>query len=148
MNDTRQIIPIAGLVATIAMSIYMVAQLHAQVAARDFSNAALAEVHDAQGQILLRGQFTAVEDEDGDIERKARLEPAGADTDAAGEAEVEVSRDTSATQEVEFSVRNLEPATALIFVIDGQEISRATVDRRGRAEVELDIAAPRSAASR
>lgn len=150
MKDRHQIIPIAGLVATFAMSIYMVVQLHAQVAAGvgDFTNAQLAEVHDAQGQLLLRGQFTVVEDEDGDVERKARLEPAGPDADAAGEAEVEISNDGSSTQEVEFSVRNLQPSVTVTFLIDGQEISRATVDRRGRADVELDIARPGAAASR
>ena len=151
MNNSRQVIPIAGLVASIAISIYMVVQLHAQVAAGvgDFSNAALAEVHDEQGQLLLRGQFLAVEaDDDGDVERKARLVPAGADADAAGEAEVEISSDGSSPQEVEFSVRNLEPSIMVTFLIDGQEISRATVDRRGRAEVELDIAKPGAATSR
>ena len=152
MNNSRQVIPIAGLVASIAISIYMVVQLHAQVAAGvgDLSTAALAEVHDAQGQLLLRGQFLAVEneDDDGDVERKARLEPAGSDADATGEAEVEISSDGSSPQEVEFSVRNLEPSIMVTFLIDGQEISRATVDRRGRAEVELDIARPGAATSR
>jgi hypothetical protein len=139
MNDRRQLIPIAGLVATFAMAAYMVIQLSGQTIqpAGDFSNAAVAEVHDAQGQPLLRGQFSAFQEDDDDVERKAQLEPSGADTDAAGEAEVEFPKATPAQQEIEFSVRNLEPGTALTFLINGQAVGQATVDRRGRAELEI-----------
>src|SRR5687768_10786203 len=114
MSDTRQVIPLAGLLATFAMSAYMVIQLSAQAAAPvgDFRNATTAEVHDAQGPIL-RGQFSAVEEEDDDVERKARLESIGTDADATGEAEIEFPRNDPARQEVEFSVQKLEPGTAL-----------------------------------
>ena len=59
MNDKRQAIPIVGLLATIAAAVYMVVQLNGQerVPAGDFTNAATAEVRDAQGQVVLRGQF-------------------------------------------------------------------------------------------
>jgi hypothetical protein len=144
MNDTRQLIPIAGLVATFAMSAYMVTQLSGQSAppTGDFRTAAIAEVHDAQGQPLLRGEFMAVEEEDDDVERKARLAPTGGDADANGEAEIEFANVTPAQQEVEFSVRNLEPGTMVTLLIDGQTIGQATVDRRGRAEVEIQISGP------
>lgn len=146
MNDTRQIIPIAGLVATFAMSAYMVVQLSAQTAspAGDFRNAAMAEVHNAQGQPILRGQFSAVDEEDDDVERKARLESSGTDADATGEAEIEFPRNDPARQEVEFSVQKLEPGTALTFLIDGQAIGQATVDRQGSAEIEITITGPAS----
>jgi hypothetical protein len=58
----------------------------------DFTNAAVAEVRDSNGQVLLRGSFAPVEEADDDIERKAALEAVGADVDAAGEAEVEFSK--------------------------------------------------------
>jgi hypothetical protein len=151
MSNPRQIIPIAGLVATAGFAVYMVTQLHAQttVPAADFTNAATAEVQDAQGQIVLRGQFAATdEQDDDDIERKASLQPAGTDTDAAGEAEVEFAKSAPTKQEIEFSVRNLAAGTSVMFLIDGQVIGQASVDRRGRADLEVDIRMPGAGASR
>src|SRR5688500_19249405 len=111
MADKRQWIPIAGLLATVAGTVYMVVQLSAQqpTATGDFSNAAIAEVRDAQGQVLLRGQFAPVAEEDDDIERKAALQPTGVDADAAGEAEVEIDTNAPANQEIEISIRNVQP---------------------------------------
>jgi hypothetical protein len=146
MSDKRQIIPIVGLVATFAMAAYMVVRLHAQVAepVADLSNAVAAEVLDGQGQAVLRGQFAAVEEEDDDVERKAPLGPVGSDTDAGGEAEIEFAKSAPAQQEVEFSVHSLQPGIAVTFLIDGQTVGQATVDRRGRAEFETEIARPGS----
>ena len=140
MRLQHQIIPIAGLIGTVAVAGYMTIQLHAQTAgARDFATAAVAEVQDSNGQLLLRGQFAAVEEEDDDdVERKATLEPAGADTDAAGEAEVEFAREAPSEPEIEFSVRNLQPGATVRFLIDGAQIGEATTDSRGRAEIEID----------
>jgi hypothetical protein len=143
MNDTRQVIPIVGFAATVAFAACMVTLLHAQttVLTNDFSNAAVAEVHDAQGQVLLRGQFSASDEQDEEeVERKASLQPAGSDTDAAGEAEVEYSKTARAQQEIEFSVENLTAGSAISFVIDGQVVGKAAVDRRGSADFELDVA--------
>jgi hypothetical protein len=150
MSQTRQIIPAAGLLATMAAAVYMVVQLSAQTAtaSADFTNAALAEVRDAQGQVLLRGQFQLADEEDDDIERKAVLAPTGVDADAGGEAEVEFSKDAPATQEVEFSVRNIPPGAVLTFAIDGADVATATVDARGRAGIELDVRMPGAAAAR
>ena len=151
MSHTRQIIPIAGLAGTLALAVYMVTLLHAQttVPAADLTNAAIAEVEDSQGQIVLRGQFAvADEQDDDDVERKAALQPAGTETDAAGEAEVEFAKSAPAQQEVEFSVRNLAAGTSVTFLIDGQVIGQASVDRRGRAELEVDVPMPGAAVSR
>jgi hypothetical protein len=70
------------------------------------------------------------------------LEPTGTDTDAAGEAEVEFTKTRPVRQEIEYSVRNLQPGTTLTFLIDGQAITQATTDSRGRAEVEVDVPMP------
>jgi hypothetical protein len=150
MKDKRQIFPAAGLVATVAVAVYMVVQLNGQTpaAAGDFTNAAAAEVRDGNGQTVLSGQFQATDEDDDDVERKAVLAPAGADTDAAGEAEVEFSKDAPANQEVEFSISNVAANTAFTFVIDGTVVATATSDDRGRAEVELDIRMPGTTASR
>jgi hypothetical protein len=144
MNDRRQMIPMTGFLATVAAAVYMVAQLNGQTVAAgaDFTNAAVAEVRDAQGQVVLNGQFQMADEDDDDVERKAVLTPTGVDADATGEAEVEFSKDTPANQEVEFSIRNVTPNAAFTFVIDGAAVATATADGRGRAEVELDVDKP------
>ena len=142
MSDTRQVFPIAGLLATMAFAIYMVAQLAAQAATANFTNAAVAEVRDAQGQVVLHGQFVLGDEDDDDIERKATLTPTGIDADAAGEAEIEFAKSAPTKQEVEFSVRGLQSGATFTFVIDGYEVATAAADARGRAEVELDVSVP------
>jgi len=141
MKNTRQWIPAAGLAATFIAASYMVVQLSGQptTPAGNFTNAALAEVRDAQGRVILNGQFKPVEEEDDDVERKATLAPTGVDADAAGEAEVEFTKATPVEQEVEFSVQKVDPGAVLTFVIDGVEIATATADKEGRAAVELDV---------
>jgi hypothetical protein len=151
MGNTRQIVPITGLIGTVVFALYMVAQLRAQTTAPagDFTNAAMAEVQDAQGEVVLRGQFAAADEQDeDDVERKAALQPAGADADAAGEAEVEFAKNAPTQQEIEFSVHNLAAGTSVTFLIDGQVIGRAAVDRRGRAELEVDVPMAGAAVSR
>ena len=144
MNDTRQWIPLGGLVATIAAAGYAVVQLHGQAQAPtgDFTNAATAQVRDAQGQVVLQGQFMAPVEEDGDLERRATLAPTGVDADASGEAEVEFAKAAATQQEVEFAVENLQPQATFTFVIDGTDVATAMTDRQGRAEVELDVRMP------
>ena len=145
MTDKRQLIPLGGLAAIMALVVYAVVQLSAQGAAAvtgDFRNAVTAEVRGPGNQVILRGQFALAEQEDNDTERKAKLESTGVDADAAGEAEVEFDNDAPGVQEVEFSVRNLEPGTALTFVIDGTTVATATADKKGQAEVELDVKLP------
>ena len=147
MSEKRQIIPVLGLLATMAMAAYMVVQLNGQgsAATGDFRNAATAEVRDAQGQVVLRGQFGASDEDDDSIERQATLESTGVDTDAAGEAEVEFENEAPSEQEVEFSVRNLPPGAAFTLVIDGVDVATVTADARGRAEIELDVTMPGAA---
>jgi hypothetical protein len=146
MNDMRQMIPAIGLLGMGMAVVYMVVQLSAQTTrpTADFTNAAVAEVRDAQGQVILSGQFRLVDDEDDDVERKATLAPTGIDADAAGETEVEFSKAAPTEQEVEFAVRNVAPGAVLTFVIDGTDVATATADARGRAKVELDVRMPTS----
>ena len=148
---SKQVIPLAGLAATMGLAAYMVIQLSAQTptaATGDFTNAAIAEVRDAQSRTVLQGQFAAVAEEDDDSERKAPLKPTGVDADATGEAEVEfASSGTVTTQEVEFSAKGLEPGGRFTFVIDGQVLATVTADRRGNAEVELDVKMPGAGAA-
>ena len=146
----KQLIPVVGLLCTVAMAGYMVAQLNGQATAPagDYTNASVAEVRDAQGLIVLRGQFAVAEEEDDDIERKAVLEQTGVDADAAGQAEVEFPKTAPTVQEVEFAARNLQPGATFTFVIDGQDVATAAADRRGSVEVELEVRLPGAPASR
>jgi hypothetical protein len=128
----------------------MVVQLSGQATSPtgDFTIAAIAEVRDAQGQVILSGPFQLVEEDDDDVERKATLAATGSETDATGEAEVEFSKAAPAEQEIEFSVRNVAAGAKSTFVIDGTEVATATANGRGRAEVELDVRMPGAAGSR
>lgn len=109
----------------------------------DFSNAAVAEVKDAQGQVILRGSFALNEEADDDIERKATLASTGVDADVVGEAEVEVAREGSPRrQEVEFSATNLQAGASYTFVIDGKVFATVAADSRGRASLERDVPMP------
>ena len=150
MVSTRQWIPLGGLLGTIAVAAYMAVRLSGQAPAlaADFTKAAAAQVLNAQGQVVLEGAFMAPVEEDGGLERRAPLTPTGVDGDAAGEAEVEFAKSAPADQEVEFSVQNLEAGARFTFSIDGTQVATATADRRGRAEVELDVPMPGSKASR
>ena len=150
MRNKRQVIPAVGLLGIAAFAGYMVVQLNGQAApvTGNFTNAAMAEVKDGQGQVILRGTFQQVAEEDDDVERKATLEPTGIDADAAGEAEVEFARDAPAEQEVEFSIRNVAPGSELTFTIDGTQVGTAKADSKGEAELELDVRMSAAAASR
>ena len=113
MTDKRQFIPAVGMIATMAGAAYMVVQLHGQTRlSGDFGNAAIAEVHDAQGQAVLRGPFVVEpqQDDDDDVERTAQLTATGVDADARGKADVEADKGDAAQQEIEFSAENLDPA--------------------------------------
>jgi hypothetical protein len=140
MSITRKMIPIAGLLALIGVAGYMVVDMGAQTTnvTGNFTNAAIAEIRDSQGRTVLQGQFALNVEDDDDTERKAALKPTGIDADAAGEAEVEWPK-AGGPQEVEFTATGLEPGAKFTCVIDGQELATVTADKKGKAEVELDV---------
>lgn len=146
MKNLRKVALGAG-AAAVTVATALVAGLGAQAApqaeAADFTNAAVAEVRDANGQALLTGKFVVSEEEDDDIERKAALAPTGVDADAKGQAEVEVDREGNPRrQEVEFSVANVAPGSVLTLLIDGKVFATVTADAKGRASVERDVPLP------
>ena len=139
MSTIRKMVPVAGLFAVIGGAGYMVAQLGAQAnVTGNFTNAAVAEIRDAQGRAVLQGEFAVSPEDDDDIERKATLKPTGLDADAAGEAEVEWPK-AGGPQEIEFSATGLEPGAKFTCWIDGREIATVTADTKGKAEVALDV---------
>jgi hypothetical protein len=106
----------------------------------DFRNAVNAEVRNAQDQVVLSGTFVEADSGDEDIERKAMLTATPLDPDAFGEVEVESCRDAGCrSQEVEFSVANVQPGAVFRLVIGGKEFATVTTDNRGRANVERDV---------
>jgi hypothetical protein len=141
MTDSRQWIPIGGLLATIAAASYGVVHLHgqAQPRAADYTKAATVQVKNAQGQVVLQGDFQAAIEDDGGFERRASLVPTGVDADAVGEAEVEFAGTTSTRQEVEFTVRNVGAGATFTFVIDGVDVASAKSDARGRVDIDFDV---------
>ena len=109
----------------------------------DLSGAGTAEVRNAQGQVILSGRFAVTDSGDG-MERTAVLAATQVDADALGEAEVEVSGSgDDRKQEIEFSVRNVEPGATLTFVIDARALATAVADDRGRIEFEQEVPLPR-----
>ena len=142
---TRTMLSIATVVTTLglaaAVGIYLNAQGTSQLQA-NFTNATVAEVRDAQGAVVLRGDFVRNDEDDDDIERKAVLKAAGPDTDATGDAEVEFPKTAVVVQEVEFSVKNLTPGATYAFVIDGKTVTTARTDKDGSANVDLDVKMP------
>ena len=143
MNKKLQIAAIAGLLAVIIVATATVVQLSGEPAAQisgDFRNAAVAEVHNAQGQVLLRGEFAVVDADDaGEVERHATLTSSAQDVRATGEAEVEYQSDKPTEQEVELTVKGLTAGMDIVFVIDGQRVTTAKADKRGGVEVELAV---------
>jgi hypothetical protein len=146
MLDKRQMIPVGGLFGVFIVAGYMVVQLAAQGAARDLTSAALAEVRDVDGRTVLSGRFAQIDEDDDDTERKATLVATDTAAAARGEVEVEFAPGAASAQEVEFSIEGMTPGAAYTFVIDGEEVARATSDRQGRAEIEIDV--PRASAGR
>jgi hypothetical protein len=55
---------------------------------------------------------------------------------------VEYAKASPKTQEVEFSVRNLQAGVAYTFVVDSTEVATVTADKHGRAELELEVRMP------
>ena len=144
MRKMPQLLAIGGLFGVIVVAAYMVVQLSAQtlVTAADLRNAQTAELRDAQGQVVLSGQFVAVQEEDDDVERKATMQPTGADADATGEAEVEFAMDAPTEQEVEFAGTKLQASARYTLMIDGHEVASGTADRDGDLEVERAVGIP------
>ena len=152
MINGRQILPAAGVLATTVAAAYVVVQLNAQDPATepiDLRNVATAEIRDAQGQVVLSGQFMLDDGNDTeDVERKAALQPSGADADASGVAEVEFAKQNPDEQEVEFSGRNLQAGARYTLVLDGRDVIAGVAERDGDLELERDVPIPGATARR
>jgi hypothetical protein len=144
MLSARKALPIAVIVAAIAITAYVVARFDAResaIASADFRNAVTAEIRNPLDETVLRGTFMLVEEEDDDIERKAALAatPGG---EVVGEAEVEFATEMAAVQEVEFAARNLIAGEMYTLVVDGREVATVAADPRGRIAIELNVPLP------
>jgi hypothetical protein len=113
----------------------------------DLRNAAAAEMRDGQGQVILKGDFTSVDEDDDDTERKAVLKSV-ANTKASGNAEIEYANKEPKEQEVEFAGRDLTPGATYVLAIDGHDVATATADKGGRLEIEVTVPLPGAATPR
>lgn len=151
MIDRMQAMSMAGLFAVAAFAVFSVAQLDGRPGAQgagDYRGAVVAEVHDAQGVVLLRGSFAPAEaDDDGEVELRAALAPAAAGVTASGEAEIEYQKDQPHVQEVELNLTGLAAGTAVTLVIDGSRVTATTADGNGRVEIEIEVRGPEPATS-
>jgi hypothetical protein len=145
VNTTVKAFSLAGVIAVFAAGTLAVAQLDGQqptALTGDYRNAAVAEVQDGQGHVLFRGSFAPVDtDDEGEVERLASLKPASPVVKGTGEAEVEYQTDAPAEQEVEFTISGLTAGAEVFLVIDGQRVTTAKADKRGRVSVELAVRA-------
>lgn len=140
---TKSLLSAAALAAFAAL--YFGSGVAAQSAAPspiDLRNAAVAEVRDGQGQTVLKGDFTRVDEDDDDTERKAALKSTVANAKAAGNAEIEFVNQQAKEQEVEFAGRDLTPGATYTLAIDGHDVATATADKRGRVEIEVNVPLP------
>ena len=144
MLSARKAVPVAVIVALILVTGYVVARYNGQdptIQRADFRNASTAEIRNSQGEIVLRGTFMLVEEEDDDIERKAPLAaPAGGEV--VGEAEVEFATEMPADQEVEFAARGLVAGATYTLLVDGRPVATLAADARGRIAIELEVPLP------
>lgn len=140
-----QIALLSGLVAVCAAATIAVVQLDGEQASPitgDFRNAAVAEVHDTQGHVLLRGTFAPVEsDDEGEVERLATMTGASPEVTASGEAEVEYETDAPSEQEVELTLTGVTAGAEINFIIDGQRVATTRADQRGRVAIEVAVKA-------
>jgi hypothetical protein len=149
VKNSVQKLSVLGLAAVMAIAVVMIVQLRAQQQSQitgDFRNANTAEIRDPQGRTLLRGTFAAVDpddDEEGEIERLAKLAAAQSGVTASGEAEVEYQKAEPDIQEVEFLVTGAQAGAVLTLFIDGKSVVSATADSKGRAEAEINVRASR-----
>jgi hypothetical protein len=102
------------------------------------------EIKDGGGQVVLNGSFTMTTKPNRSVEGEAILAPTGADADAAGKAEVEVStkQDGRVEKELEVEVRNLAPGASFGVFVDGRQAATFTTNPRGAAELELSNEQP------
>ena len=141
MNKKVQTLALTGLGLIMVAAMVMIVQLRAQqTVTGDFREAKVAEIHDAQGNVLLKGTFAPADgDDDQEVERVAKLAPVSAGSAGSGEAEVEYRKDAPNVQEIEFLVEGVKPRTALTLVLDGKPVLRATADEKGKAEAEANV---------
>lgn len=137
----KPILATAGAVALAALYFGSGAAAQSSAQPVDLRNAAAAEMRDSQGQVILKGDFTSVDEDDDDTERKAVLK-AVTNTKASGDAEIEFAKSQPKEQEVEFAGRDLVPGATYTLAIDGHDVATATADKGGRLEIEVNVPLP------
>ncbi len=114
-------------------------------ALNDLASIKTVEIRDAGGQVVLNGNFTTWTERDGDLNGKALLNRANSTANARGEADFEVSRERNGfiEKDLDVEVDDLAADTTYNLIIDGQQITSFSTNRRGDAELEFHNRASR-----
>jgi hypothetical protein len=148
---TKMILPILGLVLTIGYAGIRVARSDAEevkhalpAALGSLAEVKRVEVKDADGQVVLSGDFGGSKVGGKEIERKAALAGTSLAPEARGKAEIEFSAEGSGAdeRELEMKVERLAAGATFRLFVDGQEVASFVTNHRGEAEVELSNEAP------
>jgi hypothetical protein len=99
----------------------------------------LIEIKSTTAQTILSSAITPTDCGKDSEEKEIKLIAVGSDTDASGEAEIEIEREDGAISEQEFKVKveDLDPTTNFQIVVNSVEIGTFTTSNTGRAEVRF-----------
>lgn len=142
---TKTVLPIIGMAILIVIAAIAVATGDADevkhplpATLTNLVDVKMVEIKDSSDQVILSGSFSAPTQTGGELERKAALTSAGVDSDASGQAEIEVATKNGVTeQELDLEVNNLAAGASFRLFVDGQEITAFTTSPQGDAELEF-----------
>ena len=101
------------------------------------ANAKTIEIKDANGQVILRGNFAPEDSDKDDSELEAIL--VGTGSKAKGRAEIEYEQKNNAVtkQELELELEGLAASATVTIVIDGKDLQTVAVDKSGDADLKF-----------
>lgn len=142
----KMLIPVLGMVMVLGYAAIKVVSSEADEIERmlppsitNLASANTVEIKDGSGQVVLSGNFVDSDAKPDEVEKKAVLSGAGANTNATGKAEIEISKMKNGVteQELEVEVSRLTAMAAFSLFVDGQEVGTFTTDAKGGAEIEF-----------
>lgn len=97
------------------------------------------EIKDANGQLILSGNFGNATQDGKELEREAVLAATTVIPAATGVAEIEISTGKASfiEQELELSVKHLSAGTIFHLFVDSQEVAPFKTNHEGKAELEF-----------
>ncbi len=146
----KMIIPVIGMFLIFGIVVFAVSGMRdvrqpLPNALNDLASIKTVEIRDAGGQVVLNGNFTTWTERDGDLNGEALLNRGNSTANARGEADFEVSRERNGfiEKDLDVEVDDLAADTTYNLIIDGQQITSFSTNRRGDAELEFHNRASR-----